>query len=126
MANVRVLGPTKEYLVMSGGALDAEFEGWWQAFPRKVGKLAARKAYAKARGQATSGELLGGVERYVRHKPAYADFCHPASWLNAGRWMDEYDAPSAALGASASYDAAQDDYHAMRQQAIRRQRGQSA
>lgn len=67
-----------------------EFETFWQAFPRRVGKLAAQKAYHRARSQASASEILDGIARYVAHKPDYADFCHPATWLNQGRWMDDY------------------------------------
>ena len=69
------------------------FQEFWTAYPRKVGKLDAIKAYAKARTVATAAELLAGVEAYIKHKPAYADWCHPSSWLNKGRWMDEYEDP---------------------------------
>jgi hypothetical protein len=57
-----------------------------------VGKLAAKQAYQKARHLATSEELLAGVEAYKYAKPGYADWCHPATWLRQGRWMDEPDA----------------------------------
>lgn len=49
------------------------------------------KAYDKARKLATDAEILAGVEQYKKSKPAYADYCHPATWLNQGRWMDEPD-----------------------------------
>lgn len=91
MANVKVLGATREAIVMSAGALDAEFESWWLRYPRKIGRLAARKAYEKARAQATAGELMAGVERYINHKPSYADWCHAQTFLHQGRWMDSYD-----------------------------------
>ncbi len=69
-----------------------DFDEFWAACPRKVGKLAALKAYAKARkGYASQEELLAGLERYKKHKPAYADWCHPSTWLSQGRWMDEYE-----------------------------------
>lgn len=68
----------------------ADFEVFWNAFPRKVGKLAARKEYDKVRrGGIGQEELLDGVAQYVRTKPSYADFCHPRTWLSQGRWMDE-------------------------------------
>lgn len=73
------------------------FEAFWKAYPRHVGKLAAIKAYAKARRLASAADILAGVERYKRLKPAYADFCHPATWLNQGRWLDEADSPQAPL-----------------------------
>ena len=68
----------------------AEFQEFWAKFPRKVAKIAAMKAFVKARTQATLQELIDGVERYVLHKPDYADWCYPATFLNQGRWMDDY------------------------------------
>mgnify|MGYP001616411375 CR=1 FL=1 len=67
-----------------------DFTEFWAIYPRKVGKLAAEKAYAKARQVASQEELLAGVERYKRNKPGYADWCHPRTWLVQGRWLDEY------------------------------------
>lgn len=66
-----------------------DFDAFWLAFPKHVGKLAAARAYKTARKQASAAELLDGVERYIRTKPGYADYCYPATWLNGGRWMDE-------------------------------------
>jgi hypothetical protein len=71
----------------------SDFDQFWAAYPRRIGKLDAIKAYAKARTVATGAEILAGVALYIRHKPEYADWCHPATWLNRGRWMDEYDVP---------------------------------
>jgi hypothetical protein len=76
----------------------ADFEEFWRACPRRTGKLKAEQAYAKARKLgATQKQLLDGLVKYVQHKPSYADYCHPATWLNQGRWLDEYGpAPKAA------------------------------
>ena len=72
--------------------MDSEFEAFWKAFPRKVGKLDAHKAWMKARQFASSiEEIMQGVARYKLSKPEYADWCHPATWLRQGRWMDEPD-----------------------------------
>ena len=71
--------------------MNAEFEDWWACYPRKVGKLAAQKAYQKARRLASAQELREGVGRYIQHKPSYADFAHPTTWLTQGRWADEYE-----------------------------------
>jgi hypothetical protein len=68
------------------------FQDFWARYPRHVGKLDAEKAYKKARTLATDEEILTGVEFYKRHKPAYADWCYPATFLRQGRWMDEPDA----------------------------------
>jgi len=67
-----------------------EFDDFWNAYPRRVGKIAAQKAYAKARRIASAGEILKGVAAYTAHKPEYADWCHPTTFLTQGRWMDEY------------------------------------
>lgn len=70
-----------------------EFEQWWKQYPHRVAKFPAFKAFQKARVVATFDELVVGLKNYVAHKPAYAEWAHGASWLNAGRWTDEYDAP---------------------------------
>jgi hypothetical protein len=68
----------------------SDFDEFWAAYPRKVGKLAALRAYRKARSLASADEILDGIAVYREHKPAYADWCHPTTFLNQGRWMDEY------------------------------------
>lgn len=75
-------------------ALRSEFAAWYAAFPRKVGKADAEKAYLKARRDASVEDLLSAIERYRLGKPAYADWSHPASWLNKKRWLDEYGDPA--------------------------------
>lgn len=72
-------------------SVDAEFETFWRAFPRRTAKLAALKAYRKARQMASAEHILEGVAQYRRRKPSYADWCHPTTFLNQGRWMDEPD-----------------------------------
>jgi allantoicase len=70
-----------------------EFAEFWAKFPRRVAKVAAMKAYVKARKSATADEIIAGIDRYMAHKPAYADWCHPTTFLSQGRWLDEYDTP---------------------------------
>lgn len=73
---------------------EQDFEVFWKAYPRKVGKFAARKAFDKAMKYGVTLErLLEGVRDYIKNKPSYADFCHASTWLTQGRWMDEWDAP---------------------------------
>lgn len=67
-----------------------EFDVFWARYPHRVGKLAAQKAFTKARKLASVEAIVQGVDRYIANKPSYADFCHPATFLNQGRWMDEY------------------------------------
>ena len=87
------------------------FDAFWTAFPKRVGKLAAEKAYSKALKLATLPELLAGVERYKQSKPAYADWCHPATWLNQGRWMDEGTTPTSGSGRRWQWDDCPHDPH---------------
>jgi len=69
------------------------FTAFWSAYPRKVGKLAAQKAYTKARQTVSAEDLLAGLERYKVTKPSYADWCHAKTWLTQGRWLDQDDTP---------------------------------
>jgi hypothetical protein len=67
------------------------FEAFWKAYPRRVAKLAAKRAYEKAIKNATHQEIMEGVERYVAYtKNTEQRFiAHPATWLNSGRWEDD-------------------------------------
>lgn len=69
----------------------SDFDEFWAVYPRKVGKFAAAKAYVRARKHASQEQILAGVDRYLRNRPGYADWCHPTTWLNQGRWLDEAD-----------------------------------
>ena len=69
---------------------DAEFQEFWDAYPRHVKKMATRKAYEKARRVASAATILAGAMLYARTCPHEEQFiAHPTSWLNAGRWDDE-------------------------------------
>ena len=67
-----------------------DFDAFWDEVPRKVGKDAARKAYASALKRADSQTILEGIRRYAQERAGEDEkfTAHPASWLNAGRWAD--------------------------------------
>lgn len=69
----------------------ADFTEFYSAFPRHVAPRAAEKAYAKALSRASPETILAGAKRYAtaqaREEPKFIQ--HPATWLNADRWMDE-------------------------------------
>jgi hypothetical protein len=71
-----------------------EFDDFWNAYPRRIGKRAAEKAHAAAlkRG-ATAVQLLTAARRFATSKQGTeAQFIpHPATWLNQGRYDDEPD-----------------------------------
>ena len=86
----------------SASAVDAQFETWWQVYPRREAKAAARKAYAKAVRDTDPDRILVGTGRYrddPNRDPAFTP--HPATWLNAGRWDDEPLPPRLGLRAVA-------------------------
>ena len=76
------------------------FEDWYKIYPRREKRLLAERAYLKALKKADAEELYAGVERFNAHldrhprKRKYIPL--PASWLNAGQWMD--DLPSTEKG----------------------------
>jgi hypothetical protein len=82
-----------------------EFKNFWANYPKKVGKLAAEKAYQRARKRgATAAELLEGLERYKQHLPADPQFIvHPSTFLNQGRYMDQFDEPRKSPSSSSDW-----------------------
>lgn len=69
-----------------------DFDEWYGAYPKHVGRDAAAKAYAAARKRgATRGELFAGAQRYAAERSSQnPEFTkQPATWLNAGCWKDE-------------------------------------
>ena len=69
----------------------SEFATFWGRYPKKVGRLYAEKCYKTARKQASHADIMAGLERYISSKPAWQEWAHASSWLNAGRWMDEVE-----------------------------------
>lgn len=69
----------------------AGFDLFWQAYPKKVGKEAARKAFDKAKVPIET--LLSAIERQKGGRQWQEDggrfIPNPATWLNQGRWEDE-------------------------------------
>jgi hypothetical protein len=65
------------------------FLTFWEIYPRKVGKGAARKAYRNALRRAVPEEILAGARRYAASSPDPEFTKHPSTWLNADCWLDE-------------------------------------
>jgi hypothetical protein len=70
---------------------DPDFAAFWDAYPRKVGKGQARKAWPKAVKAAEPTAIIAGARRYAQQRygqePQYT--AHPATWLNGERWTDQ-------------------------------------
>lgn len=69
------------------------FQPFWEIYPRKVSRVAAVKAYAKALSRASPEILLTGARRYATARanedPQYTK--HAATWLNQECWLDQED-----------------------------------
>lgn len=72
----------------STSAGSADFERFWAAYPRKVGKGAARKAWGIAIKKTSVAVLLHAVSsQRFDHREQFRP--HPSTWLNEERWLDE-------------------------------------
>lgn len=66
------------------------FDDFWAAWPRKVGKLDARKAWDKKIKQGHDPfKIIAGVERMAAVSTEKQFIKYPAGWLNGERWTDE-------------------------------------
>ncbi|GAA2346725.1 hypothetical protein [Dactylosporangium salmoneum] len=76
---------------------DPDFDAFYAAYPKRVGRARALTAWTKAIKRASPAEITAGATRYAAERagqdPAYT--AHPASWLNADRWLDEPSRPQA-------------------------------
>jgi len=69
------------------------FDDFWEAYPRKVGKEAARRAWQKSRRDTDLATILDALawqtqqDSWLRNGGQYVP--HPATWLNQGRWEDQ-------------------------------------
>lgn len=71
--------------------LEGEFNKFWNYYPRKTEKLAARRAFDKACELVASEIIVAGAERMANdpNLPPKQFVPYPATWLNAGQWEDE-------------------------------------
>ena len=69
------------------------FNEFWAKYPRKRGKIAARKEYEKALKLTSHETIMAGLGRFIEAEPWRGDlqFClWPERWLKKGCWEDEY------------------------------------
>ena len=67
----------------------SDFDMFWIAYPKKVGKEAARKAWAKANPELAL--VLNALE-WQKVSPQWFKtqyIPHPSTWINQHRWLDE-------------------------------------
>lgn len=81
--------------------IDPDFRAFWEAYPRKVDKGHARKAWLTImkRGGVDPADIIAGAIAYrndPNRKPDIKFTAHPATWLNGERWTD-YDEPDVVM-----------------------------
>lgn len=67
----------------------SRFDEFWSLYPRRVAKIAARKAWDKHQCDDIADKVMAGLKRQLPHWHDPKFIPHPASWLNAGRWDDQ-------------------------------------
>lgn len=91
---------SEEHGLFSGDGLEvpaappATFDEFYFAYPRKVGRAAAQRAFERAAKTTDPAVIVAGARRYAvdPNLPDKQFIPHPSSWLNAGRWDDEAEA----------------------------------
>lgn len=81
------------------------FDEFWKVYPKKVGKPAAKRAWAKAVKKSPAETIIARARRYGEvADPQFTK--HPQGWLNDERWNDDALRPASRPVMKAS------DYHA--------------
>lgn len=71
----------------------ADFDAFWESYPKKTGKKAALKAWRNAKDKPILDAIINAVniqkqsEQWTKDAGQYIP--NPATWINQGRWDDE-------------------------------------
>lgn len=78
-------------------ASESRFDEFWNQYPIKVGKGAAKRAWTKATKVAAPDLVIAGAVRYAENVVAREIpreyIAHPSTWLNRESWDDELPEP---------------------------------
>jgi hypothetical protein len=85
---------TKEYKNISKDIYIVDFENFYFLYPNKKGKQKATEAYLRARKTVDAETIIAGLNAYKKECELLGReqrfIKHPATWLNAASWVDEY------------------------------------
>lgn len=106
--------PVKPKVADAQGLVD--FDRFWVLYPRKVGKSAAEKSWAKIK---VTADLFDLMAKSLAAWTVSTDWTkdggqfipHASTWLNGKRWEDELPAPAGASQASARRPASGPDFN---------------
>ena len=82
------------------------FDAFWEAYPKKTGKEAARKSFARAK--ADIGTMLSALEvqkqseQWTKNNGQFIP--NPTTWLNQGRWEDEVQTQSSGFAYNGDFE----------------------
>ena len=82
------------------------FDAFWSAYPKKTGKEAARKSFARAK--ADIGTMLSALEvqkqseQWTKNNGQFIP--NPTTWLNQGRWEDEVQTQSSGFAYNTDFE----------------------
>lgn len=91
--SIDTIGGEQSPLPVDVDTKETPFDMFWEEYPKKVGKEAARKAFIKAKSKVDLNTILQAIktqktsEQWQRDNGQYIP--NPATWLNQGRWQDE-------------------------------------
>ena len=81
-----------------------EFDQFWDAFPNKVGKKAARRSWERATDRPMIADILQAIARAKKGERWQRGYIpNPATWLNQGRWADVVETPAVGPGLPKAY-----------------------
>lgn len=86
---------------------EADFAEWYAAYPRRIDRVPALKAYRKARKSADAETLLMAAQRFAKTCTGKdRQFIkHPSTWLNNQCWLNEGDPEEPDIPLSDGYGA---------------------
>lgn len=64
------------------------FDEFWEAYPNKIGRPSAEKAFSQAVKRASLDDIMTGVRAYAL-KTDDRQWCSPVRWLSDDRWKDQ-------------------------------------
>lgn len=74
---------------------NGKFDDFWRLYPKKVGKVAALKAWQKAKCDLIAERIMATLPGHISSKQWTKNggqyIPNPATWLNQGRWDDEVE-----------------------------------
>jgi hypothetical protein len=83
--------PQADAIVASFDTPEDHFDEFWKAYPKRVGKVTAKKAWAKTGANECFLEVISGVEKWKASVQwSESQFIpYPSTFLNGRRWEDE-------------------------------------